>query len=91
MNVTVTRQQRCDELATRVEGSVLWAHGLDVIADEVEALSLPVSNLEDVRGAVVARLRSDADATRREVERLRARIADVSNAQTAAVVYAKRA
>jgi hypothetical protein len=91
VNATVTRQAKADELTSRIQRAVLWAHGLDVIADELEAVALPVANMEDVRVAVVARLRSDAIASRGEVARLRDRLQDIASAVDAAVAYTRRA
>lgn len=89
-NQTVTREAKQLELLQRVERTLRWAEGFDVLATAVERLSLPVMDLDDVRQHVAARLRTDAAAARADVERMAQRLRDIQAADAAATAWHRR-
>lgn len=82
LNASTTRETKAAELSERIDRYHRWSEGFDVLADALEAIALPLVDLEDVRRHVVDRLRHDGHRSRLEadrcVERLRSIAASVA-------------
>ena len=89
VNLTTTRDDKIRELIERTETLTRWAEGFDVMADALDALSLPLVDLEDVRSSVVARLRIDARRARAEIDALDRRVATIEQASIRALEWSR--